>query len=193
MRTFLFPILVALILASCSTTRRIGTETHATVTDTLRVTVTDTLHLTVTDTLRVQTSDLRDSTATATTRQRDSITTRETITIRFDRETGQPLEQVISRLTLQVSDTETMQQLIVRQQHIIDSLSTRLVALMSGHDASITAAHQSDTIGSTTVIERGDAARTPLQTFCHKLRNVSLCVLVLALIALAIYLYRNRR
>lgn len=193
MRTVLIPILLALILVSCGTTRRTGTETHATVTDTIRVSVTDTIHVTLTDTLRVQTADTRDSTSTATTHHRDSITTREVITLRFDRETGQPIEQVISRLTLQVSDTRTMQQLIVRQQHIIDSLATRLVALTAAHDVSIDAAHKSDTIGSTTVIERGDAARTPFQTFCRRLSNISLFILVLSLIALAIHLYRKHR
>lgn len=162
-------LVLALLLASCATLHKETTSTTTSASDTTRVTISDTTRFTI-----IHESD---SITAAHSHRRDSIIIREQIITRYDPSTGIRLDQTISRLTSQVSDLSQYRQIILHQQHIIDSLLTASLALASSH--------QSDSNYTSDIKEKGDAARSGWQSMLRSGRIIFIFGIFLLLIIMA--------
>lgn len=140
---------LTMLLASCATLHKETTSNNTSASDTTHVTVVDTTHVTV--------IHERDSIDNAQSHRRDSIIIKEVITNHYDPTTGMMIEQVIDKLTSQVSDLSEYRETILHQQQLIDSLLTANMSLSS--------LHQKDSTYTSDIKEKGDAARSGWQSF----------------------------
>lgn len=172
------PIIITFaLLSSCATMRNGSSSASSTYTDTLHVTVTDTTHVKV-----IHESD---STETSQSHRRDSIIIKEVITNHYDPASGILLEQVIDKLTSKVTDDNVFQQTILRQQQVIDSLITANLNLQQ--------AHHNDSIYSSNIKEKGDAARSGWQSTLKAGSTMFIVGLILVIIVMAIQFYLKPR
>ena len=172
------PTLLALMLifASCATLRKEHNENNASYRDTIHVTVTDTTHIKV--------IHETDSASSASTHQRDSIIIKEVITNHYDPTTGNMIEQVIDKLTSQVTDLSEYRETILHQQQLIDSLLTANMSLSSSH--------QKDSTYTSDIKEKGDAARSGWQSTLNSGKYIFLFGLLALLVVIILQHYRKK-
>lgn len=172
------PALLALtlLLASCATLHKETTSNTASTSDTTHVTVVDTTHVTI--------IHERDSIDNAQSHRRDSIIIKEQIITHYDPTTGMMIEQVIDKLTSQVSDLSEYRETILHQQQLIDSLITANLTLSSSH--------QNDSTATSDIKEQGDAARSGWQSTLRNSRIIVIVCLILFFLAVLFFFYRKK-
>lgn len=173
------PALLALtlLLASCATLHKETTSNSTSSADTTHITVVDTTHVTI--------IHERDSINNAQSHRRDSIIIKEQIITHYDPTTGMMMEQVIDKLTSQVSDLSEYRETILHQQQLIDSLITANLALASSH--------QNDSTYTSDIKEKGDAARTGWQSLLKAGTTTFIVGLLLLLVVLLLQHYIKPR
>ena len=164
---------LTLLLASCATLHKQETSTSTTASDTTHITVVDTTHVTI--------IHERDSIDNAQSHRRDSIIIKEQIITHYDPSTGMMIEQVIDKLTSQVTDLSEYRETILHQQQLIDSLITANLAL--------SASHQNDSTYTSDIKEKGDAARSGWQSTLRSGRYIFFFGLALLLIVYVLQQY----
>lgn len=168
---------LTMLLASCATLHKETTSNNTSTSDTTHVTIVDTTHVTI--------IHERDSISNAQSHRRDSIIIKEQVITHYDPTTGMMIEQVIDKLTSQVSDNNVFQQTILSQQQIIDSLITANLNLQQ--------AHHNDSTYTSDIKEKGDAARTGWQSTLRSMSSVLVFGLVLLFLVVAYQLYRKSK
>jgi hypothetical protein len=171
-----FIILAALLLASCATLHKETASSSASASDTTHITVVDTTHVTI--------FSASDSSAAANSHRRDSIIIKEQIITHYDPSTGMMIEQIFDKLTSQVTDLSEYRETILHQQHLIDSLLTANLSLHS--------AHQSDSTSTSSITEKGDAARTGWQSTLNSGKYIFLFGIILLVLVEIIKHYRKK-
>ena len=167
---------LTLLLASCATLHKETSSTSTSAADTTHITVTDTTHVTI--------IHERDSINNAQSHRRDSIIIKEQIITHYDPSTGMMIEQIIDKLTSQVTDLSEYRETILHQQHLIDSLLTANLSLHS--------AHQSDSTSTSSITEKGDAARTGWQSTLNSGKYIFLFGLIALLAVIILQHYRKK-
>ena len=165
-----------MLLASCATLHKETTSNNTSTSDTTHVTVVDTTHVTI--------IHERDSIDNAQSHRRDSIIIKEVITNHYDPSTGMMIEQVIDKLTSQVSDLSEYRETILHQQQLIDSLITANLTLSSSH--------QNDSTYTSDIKEKGDAARSGWQSTLRNSRIIVIVGLILFFLAVLFFFYRKK-
>lgn len=164
---------LTLLLASCATLHKQETTTTNTSSDTTHITVVDTTHVTI--------IHERDSISNAQSNRRDSIIIKEQIITHYDPTTGMMIEQIIDKLTSQVTDLSEYRETILHQQQLIDSLITANLAL--------SASHKNDSTATSDIKEQGDAARSGWQSTLRSGRYIFFFGLALLFIVVLIQHY----
>ena len=138
-------------------------------------------------TLHKETTSNSTSSADTThiTSRRDSIIIKEQIITHYDPSTGMMMEQVIDKLTSQVTDLSEYRETILHQQQLIDSLITANLALASSH--------QNDSTYTSDIKEKGDAARTGWQSLLKAGTTTFIVGLLLLLVVLLLQHYIKPR
>jgi PBP1b-binding outer membrane lipoprotein LpoB len=167
---------LTMLLASCATLHKETTSNTASASDTTHVTVVDTTHVTI--------IHERDSIDNAQSHRRDSIIIKEVITNHYDPTTGMMIEQVIDKLTSQVTDLSEYRETILHQQQLIDSLLTANMSLSSSH--------QKDSTYTSDIKEKGDAARSGWQSTLNSGKYISLFGLLALLVVIILQHYRKK-
>lgn len=172
------PAILALtmLLASCATLHKETTSNSTSAADTTHITVVDTTHVTI--------IHERDSINNAQSHRRDSIIIKEQIITHYDPTTGMMIEQVIDKLTSQVSDLSEYRETILHQQQLIDSLISANIALSSSH--------QNDSTYTSDIKEKGDAARSGWQSTLRNYRIIVIVGLILFFLAVMFFFYRKK-
>lgn len=167
---------LAMLLASCATLHKETTSNNTSTSDTTHVTVVDTTHVTI--------IHERDSIDNAQSHRRDSIIIKEQIITHYDPSTGMMIEQVIDKLTSQVTDLSEYRETILHQQQLIDSLITANLNLSSSH--------QNDSTYTSDIKEKGDAARSGWQSTLRNSRIIVIVGLILFFLAVLFFFYRKK-
>lgn len=170
-------IALTLLLASCATLHKETSSTSTAASDTTHITVIDTTHVTI--------IHERDSIDNAQSHRRDSIIIREQVITHYDPATGMMIEQVIDKLTSQVTDLSEYRETILHQQQLIDSLLTANIAL--------TSSQHNDSTSTSDIKEKGDAARSGWQSTLRSMSSILIFGLVLLFLIVAYQLYRKSK
>lgn len=175
MKALPYLLLLSLLLIACHPLRIVDNGKHQTTDSTVVVTHRDTIHIQVRDTITTQT--------THHVTLRDTTYTREHIVIRYDRETGQPIERTEDRDISQYRTLDSLYQRMMALQHSLDSIKASDSLLYSTfHNTHSTTSHQE---------ERGDAARTAWQSFLYNLKQSASLLFLVLIILLILYAYHH--
>lgn len=177
MKTLPYLLLLSLLLIACHPLRIVDNGKHLTTDSTVIVTHRDTLHIQVRDTITTQT--------THHVTLRDTTYTRERIVITYDPATGNPLTRTEDRDISQYRTLDSLYHRMLSLQHSLDSLRVADSTQLSNLNTQLsTTTHQE---------ERGDAARTPWQSFLHFVSLQAWPILFLCLVLLIIiYFIRTK-